>query len=57
MTRQEEDFDARLDFDRFGVTSFLEAVESNSAFNASSNLSGFREIGFSLAMSHSTENY
>ena len=50
MTGQEADFDEDLDFDRFGMTGFFEAVDPSKAFSASSNFNGFSEIGFSLAM-------
>lgn len=46
MTGQEADFDADLDFDRFGVTGFFEAVDPKRALSASSNVRGLSEIGF-----------
>ena len=45
MTSQEADFDADLDFDRFGMTGFCEALTFNVALMISSSFSGWREIG------------
>lgn len=46
MTRQEADFDAGLDFDRFGMIGFFEALTLSIAFNTSSSFNGCSEIGF-----------
>ena len=50
MTSQEADFDAGLDFDCFLLTGFFEAVTLNTALRMSSSFSGFKEIGFALAI-------
>ena len=50
MTSQEADFDADLDFDRFGMTGFFEAGVSTIILNMSSSFNGFSEIGLALAM-------
>ena len=50
MTSQEADFDAGLDFDRFGMTGFFEAGVPTIILRMSSSFSGFREIGLALAM-------
>ena len=57
MTSQARDFDADLDFDRFGMTGFFKAVIFTTAFSISSSFIGLREIGFALAIKHCTENY
>ncbi len=49
MTSQARDFDADLDFDRFGMTSFFEAGTLITAFTISSKFIGWREIGFDLS--------
>ena len=45
MTGQEADFDADLDFDRFGMTGFCEALTSKTALRMSSSFIGYREMG------------
>jgi hypothetical protein len=50
VTGQEADFDADLDFDRFGMTGFFEAGVATIILRMSSSFSGFREIGFALAI-------
>jgi len=50
VTSQTRDFDADLDFDRFGMTGFFEAGVLRTSLRMSSSLSGFREIGFAFAM-------
>jgi hypothetical protein len=49
VTSQARDFDADLDFDRFGMTGFFEAVTFSTAFRISSSFSGCREMGFDLS--------
>lgn len=56
MTGQEADFDEGLDFDCFLVTGFFEEGAPSNARSASSNFSGLSEIGFSLAIAHSTRS-
>jgi hypothetical protein len=46
VTGQEADFDEDLDFDRFGMTGFVEGLTFNTACNISSSLKGCREMGF-----------
>ena len=43
MTGQARDFDADLDFDRFGMTSFCEAGTAKVALMISSSFSGWKE--------------
>ena len=58
MTSQARDFDADLDFNRFGMTGFVEALDLRTARRMSSSFIGLREIGFSLAISHlRNDNY
>ena len=56
MTSQARDFDADLDFDRFGMTSFFEAEVLRTALRMSSSFNGLREIGFALAMISRSNN-
>ena len=46
MTGQEADFDEDLDFDRFGMTGFFEALTFKTALRMSSSFSGLNDIGF-----------
>lgn len=50
MTSQARDFDADLDFDRFGMTGFFEAGVLRTCLIMSSSFSGFSDIGFALAI-------
>ena len=52
VTSQEADFDEDLDFDRFGMTGFFEAVTPKTALRMSSSFIGFNEIGLALAISY-----
>jgi hypothetical protein len=51
VTSQARDFDADLDFDRFLVTSFFEAVTLKTACKISSSFIGLSDIGFAFAIS------
>jgi hypothetical protein len=51
VTSQAWDFDADLDFNRFGMTGFFEAVTDKTALRISSSFIGFNEIGLALAIS------
>jgi hypothetical protein len=50
VTSQEADFDADLDFVRFGMTGFFEAGVPTIILSMSSSFNGFSEIGFALAI-------
>ena len=50
MTSQARDFDAGLDFNRFGMTGFFEAGVLRTALKISSSFSGLSEIGLALAI-------
>lgn len=50
MTSQGRDFDADVDFDRFGMTGFVEALAFRTARRMSSSFSGLRDMGFSLGI-------
>ena len=50
MTGQEADFDAGLDFDRFGMTGFFETVAFKTARSMSSSFIGFSDMGLALAI-------
>jgi hypothetical protein len=52
VTRQARDFNADLDFDRFGMTGFLEAVVFKIARRMSSSFRGLSEIGLAFAIIH-----
>jgi len=45
MTSQARDFDAGLDFNRFGMTGFFEASTSKTALMMSSSFMGWRDMG------------
>ena len=53
MTSQARDFDADLDFDRFGMTGFVAAGVFTIILMMSSSFKGLREIGFDLAITAS----
>ena len=55
MTSQARDFDADLDFDRFGMTGFFEAGVLRTALKMSSSFNGLREIGLALAINAYTK--
>lgn len=55
MTSQAWDFDADLDFDRFGMTGFFEAVAPTIILSMSSSFNGFSEIGLALAIPYSSK--
>ena len=50
MTSQTRDFDADLDFDRFGMTGFVEAGVLRAARMISSSLSGLSDIGLDFGI-------
>jgi hypothetical protein len=50
VTSQARDFNADLDFDRFGMTGFFEAVTLSTACKISSSFSGLNDMGFAFAI-------